>query len=147
VVYDSPGVLDRIAGLIRRNGFNIKSINTGQFKSGIAQINIVLGDERIDVGRLGQQLVDINFISDYKVFSYDNALIRELALLRMKEADYDAAYFAGARILQRDKGEISFEITGTPREIDSIILPIQDKLIDYARSGALAISGEGTDTQ
>ncbi|SHH66722.1 acetolactate synthase, small subunit [Sporobacter termitidis DSM 10068] len=144
-VYDSPGVLDRIAGLIRRNGFNITSINAGRSKGGVSQISIVLDDERIDVGKLGQQLVDINFISEYRVLGDDNACIRELALLRMRAADFDAAYFRDAKILERDAREISFELTGAPRDIDALLLPVQDRLLDVVRSGALAISGKGTD--
>ena len=142
-VYDAPGVLDRIAGLIRRSGSNINSINAGKFKSGTAQINIVLGDERIDVSKLGKQLYDINFVSDYKVFGAENADIRELVLLRMRAADFDEAYFRDARILRRDDAEVSFEITGTPRDIERLLLPVQDRLLDFVRSGALALSREG----
>lgn len=145
-VYDSPGVLDRIAGLIRRNGYNITSINAGTFKGGAAQINIVLDDARIDVGRLGKQLFDINFISDYKVLGAENACIRELALVRMKTSDFDAAYFEGARILERDNEEVSFEITGSPQDIENLLLPVHDRLIDFVRSGALALSQEGADS-
>lgn len=144
-VYDSPGVLDRIAGLIRRNGFNITSLNTGTFKNGTAQINIVLTDARADVHKLGKQLYDINFISDYKVFGSENAGIRELALIRMKTTDFDAAHFKDARVLEENAGDICFEITGVPQEIDRLLLPVQDKLLDVVRSGALAISKEGAD--
>ena len=144
-VYDSPGVLDRIAGLIRRNGFNITSLNTGTFKNGTAQINIVLTDARADAHKLGKQLYDINFISDYKVLGSENASIRELALIRMKISDFDAAHFKDARIIEKDASDISFEITGTPYDIETLLLPVQDKLQDVVRSGALAISKEGTD--
>ncbi|MGI6004925.1 MAG: ACT domain-containing protein [Christensenellales bacterium] len=142
-VYDSPGVLDRIAGLIRRHGLNIKSINAGKFKSGIAQINIVLDDERADVHKLGKQLYDINFISEYKVLSAENACIRQLALIRMKTDDFDEAYFKGARIIEKGMHEISFEVSGTPDDVEEMLLPVQDKLLDFVRSGALAISREG----
>ncbi len=144
-VYDSPGVLDRIAGLIRRNGFNIMSLNTGTFKNGTAQINIVLTDARADVHKLGKQLYDINFISNYMVLSSENACIRELALVRMKTSDFDATHFKDARIIRKDALEISFEITGTPHDIETLLLPVQDKLLDIVRSGALAISKEGAD--
>jgi acetolactate synthase-1/3 small subunit len=82
-VYDSPGVLDRIAGLIRRNGYNINSLNAGVFRGGASQINIVLDDERADVAKIGKQLYDINFISEYRAFNVGNAVIRELVLIRM----------------------------------------------------------------
>ena len=144
-VYDSPGVLDRIAGLIRRNGFNITSLNTGTFKNGTAQINIVLTDARADVHKLGKQLYDINFISDYKVLGSENASIRELALIRMNVSDFDAAHFKDARIIDQNARDISFEITGTPYDIEQLLQPVQDKLLDVVRSGALAISKEGVD--
>lgn len=142
-VYDSPGVLDRIAGLIRRNGFNITSLNTGTFKNGTARINIVLTDARADVRKLGKQLLDINFISGYKVLGKENASIRELALVRMKTRDFDAAHFKDARILEEDSDAVSFEITGLPQDIDALLQPVQDKLLDVVRSGALAVSKEG----
>jgi acetolactate synthase-1/3 small subunit len=142
-VYDSPGVLDRIAGLIRRNGLNITSLNTGTFKNGTAQINIVLTDARADVRKLGKQLLDINFVSDYKVLGKENAGIRELALVRMRAPDFDAAHFTGARVLEEDSDEISFEITGLPWDIDNMLQPMQGKILDVVRSGALALSKEG----
>jgi acetolactate synthase-1/3 small subunit len=142
-VYDSPGVLDRIAGLIRRNGYNINSLNAGVFKGGTSQINIVLDDERADVAKIGKQLYDINFISEYRAFNYENAYIRELVLIRMKVSDFDEAYFKGARILERNDDEVSFEITGASRELDKLLLPVQEKLLDFVRSGALALSREG----
>ncbi len=144
-VYDKPGVLDRIAGLIRRNGCNITSINASKFKKGLSQINIVLEDERIDVNKLGKQLYDINFISDYKVFSAENASIREVALIRMKTADFDAAHFEGARIIEKAEDELSFEILASPHDLEKLLLPVQDKLLDCVRSGALAISKERAD--
>jgi acetolactate synthase-1/3 small subunit len=146
-VYDSPGVLDRIAGLIRRNGFNITSLNTGTFKNGTAQISIVLTDARADVHKLGKQLYDINFISGYKVLGVDNASIRELALIRMKTSDFDETHFKDARVLDMNSEEISFEITGLPQDIDNLLLSVQDKILDVVRSGALAISKEGADLQ
>lgn len=145
-VYDSPGVLDRIAGLIRRNGFNITSLNTGTFKNGTAQINIVLTDARADAHKLGKQLYDINFISDYKVLGSENASIRELVLLRMKKEDFESACFKDARIISQDAHDVSFELTGTPYDIDMLLQPLQDKLLDVVRSGALAISKEGAES-
>ena len=94
-VYDSPGALDRIAGLIRRNGLNITSVNAGTFKNGTAQISIVLTDARADVNKLGKQLYDINFVADYKVLGAENACIRELALIRMKASDFDGGILKG----------------------------------------------------
>ncbi|NLT13407.1 MAG: ACT domain-containing protein [Clostridiales bacterium] len=142
-VYDSPGVLDRIAGLIRRNGLNITSLNSGTFKNGTAQISIVLTDARADVYKLGKQLYDINFAADYKVFGIENACIRELALIRMKTSDFDGAHFKDARILEEGSDEISFEITGLPQEIDTLLQSVQGKVLDVVRSGALAIQKGG----
>jgi acetolactate synthase-1/3 small subunit len=145
-VYDSPGVLDRIAGLIRRNGYNINSLNAGVFGGGTSQINIVLDDERADVAKIGKQLYDINFISEYRAFNYENAVIRELVLIRMNTADFDEAYFKGARILEQNEHQVSFEITGASRDLDKLLLPVQNKLLDVVRSGALALSREGGKT-
>ncbi|NMA25006.1 MAG: ACT domain-containing protein [Clostridiales bacterium] len=142
-VYDSPGALDRIAGLIRRNGLNITSVNAGTFKNGTAQISIVLTDARADVNKLGKQLYDINFVADYKVLGAENACIRELALIRMKASDFDGEHFKGARILEDGPDEISFEITGLPQEIDSLLQSAQGKVLDVVRSGALAIQKGG----
>ena len=142
IVYDRPGVLDRIAGLIRRNGWNINSINAGRYKKGITQINIVLDDERIDTKKLGSQLFEFGFLQGFKEYNNINSHIRELALISMKKSDYNAADFREAKIIEQNDDELVLEITGTPWEIDELLLTVQDKLLDCVRSGALGISKE-----
>jgi acetolactate synthase-1/3 small subunit len=144
-VYDRPGVLDRIAGLIRRNGWNISSINAGNYHNGTSQISIVLTDDRFDARKLGSQLYNMNFIHKYHVLNTENSVIRELAMIRLKTSDYNPADIPEARIIVQDENKTKLEITGTPWEIDRMLIPVQDKILDCIRSGPLAISEEGDD--
>jgi acetolactate synthase-1/3 small subunit len=144
-VYDRPGVVDRIAGLIRRNGWNISSINAGKYQNGTSQISIGLDDERIDTRKLVSQMYNMNFIYKYHVLHTENSCIRELALIRMKTSDYNPADIPEARVLIQDEIKTKLEITGAPWDIDRLLLPIQDKILDCIRSGPLAISEEGDD--
>ena len=85
LVEDHPGVLNRVASLFRRRGFNIDSITVGQSETpNISRMTIVVDGTNTSVEQVRKQLDKL--IETVKVtdITGDNIVVRELALLKVK---------------------------------------------------------------
>jgi acetolactate synthase-1/2/3 large subunit len=84
LVEDRPGVLNRVASLFRRRGFNIESLAVGTTEEdGISRMTIVLdGDDGIveQVEKQLYKLIDVVKVSD---LTKEEAVTRELALIKV----------------------------------------------------------------
>ena len=85
LVEDKPGVLNRVASLFRRRGFNIDSITVGQSETpNISRMTIVVDGTNTSVEQVRKQLDKL--IETVKVtdITGDNIVVRELALFKVK---------------------------------------------------------------
>ena len=84
LVEDKPGVLNRVASMFRRRGFNISSLAVGNSEiPNLSRMTFVVeGDSRTveQVTKHLHKLIDVIKVSD---ISEDNAVARELALIRV----------------------------------------------------------------
>ena len=84
LVEDKPGVLNRVASMFRRRGFNISSLAVGNSEiPNLSRMTFVVeGDSRTveQVTKHLHKLIDVVKVSD---ISDDNAVARELALIRV----------------------------------------------------------------
>lgn len=84
LVEDKPGVLNRVASMFRRRGFNISSLAVGNSEiPNLSRMTFVVeGDSRTveQVTKHLHKLIDVIKVSD---ISDDNAVTRELALIRV----------------------------------------------------------------
>jgi acetolactate synthase-1/3 small subunit len=85
LVEDKPGVLNRVASLFRRRGFNIDSLAVGTtHESGVSRMTIVVeGNENI-ADQLEKQLFKLIDVIKVENFTNQNAIMRELALIKVK---------------------------------------------------------------
>lgn len=85
LVEDRPGVLNRVASLFRRRGFNIDSLAVGTTEQrGISRMTIVLDGADGIVEQVEKQLyklIDVVKVSD---LTKEEAVIRELALIKVR---------------------------------------------------------------
>src|SRR3954463_2490402 len=85
LVEDRPGVLDRVASLFRRRGFNIESLTVGHTENeGLSRMTIVVDGESAPVEQVEKQLyklIDVVKVSD---LSQEDLVARELALLKVR---------------------------------------------------------------
>ncbi len=85
LVADKPGVLNRVASLFRRRGFNIESIAVGHTeKEGISRMTIVIDGDPAMVEQVRKQLdkvIDVHKIYD---ITQDSRVDREMALIKVK---------------------------------------------------------------
>ncbi|MCP4219122.1 MAG: acetolactate synthase small subunit [bacterium] len=154
IVYNKPGVLSKIVGLINRRGFNVENLTVGRInEKGMARMTIVVrGDDR-SLEQIQKQLfkiVDVVRVAEIKL---EHRVAREMALIKIKLTRDDQAelLFSTNNILQlitiykgeivdTSPGGIIVEITGSVEKIDGFINLLPEQLIaGIARTGIVAM--------
>lgn len=68
LVEDKPGVLNKVASLFRRRGFNIESIAVGRIEQpGLSRMTIVVDSDSVEVEQIRKQfdkLIEVIKVSD-----------------------------------------------------------------------------------
>ncbi len=147
LVEDKPGVLDRVASLFRRRGYNIESLAVGHTdKPGVSHITVVMNaDDRI------ARLVEANLyklvnVLDVQDVSNAPSVTRDLALIKVR-AGHDrraevlqVAEVFRARVVDVSPEALIFEITGTEDKINSLVDVLrQFGILGLARTGRVAM--------
>lgn len=87
LVEDRPGVLNRVASLFRRRGFNIDSLAVGTTEeAGISRMTIVVEDEGAGgiVDQVQRQLYKLIDVVRVEQLTSAEAVMRELALVKVR---------------------------------------------------------------
>lgn len=143
LVEDKPGVMQRISGMFTRRGFNIETISVGHTeKKGISRITLtVIADDK----KIEQLIKQLNKIIEViKVTRMpDDALLRELMLVKVHTADKDAraeilqyCEIFRARVVDVSRDSMIIEVTGDIDKIEAFI-----KLLTPFGIKELAITG------
>jgi len=149
LVLHKPGVLQRVAGLFTRRGFNIENITVGTSEQdGLARMTIIThGDERVleQITKQLNKLIDVVKVRD---LDPEITVKRELCLIKIHAASERtrseviqyANIFRG-RIIDVSPETLTVEITGTPEKIEALIDLLRSFGIKkIARTGPTAIS-------
>jgi acetolactate synthase I/III small subunit len=149
LVLNKPGVLQRVAGLFTRRGFNIDNITVGASEQDeFARMTIIAqGDEKIleQITKQLNKLIDVIKVRDLEP---ESTVKRELCLIKVhapaerirSEVIQYASIFRG-RIIDVSPENLTIEITGTPDKIDALIDLLRGFGIkEIARTGPTAIS-------
>jgi len=149
LVEDKPGVMFRISSLIRRRGFNIDSIAVGRTEhEGLSRITMTMrGDKKI-VEQLIKQLAKIVEVIKISELKEDEAVVRELALVKVHALDHAArsdiiqyANIFRARIVDVARDSLTIEIVGAPSKIDAFVNLMRGYgLEEIAKTGIVAVS-------
>jgi len=148
IVENKPGVLFRVAWLIRRRAFNIESISVGPAeRPGLARMTItVYGNEAVveQVVKQLRKLIDVVKVSK---LDPENTVIREMALVKVNvpdqkaraDLDYYVRAFRG-KIVDVAPDATIVEVTGAPQKVDAFIELMKGFGIkELARTGATAL--------
>lgn len=148
LMQDKPGVLNRVASLFRRRGFNIDSLAVGHSECpGISRMTVVVSGDDKTLEQVGKQLHKL--INVTKVFDLDPAssVQRELALIKVHATPATRSEIIGLANIFRgsiiDVGPESLiiEITGTEDKIESLLELLRPYGVkELARTGVLAIA-------
>jgi acetolactate synthase-1/3 small subunit len=128
IVEDKPGVLQRVAGLFRRRGFNIESLAVGHSEvEGLSRITLVVDGASAPVEQVVKQLyklIDVVKVSDLT----DEAMVsRELVLLKVRcnsESRHEVLEIANlfrANVVDISTGSLILQTIGDQEKIDALI--------------------------
>lgn len=128
VVEDEPGVLQRIAGLFSRRGFNLDTIIVGK-TTNKGKSHIVIS-VKADEKTLEQIEKQVNKIVDViKVVNYneEKSIIREHCLVKInsnakiREDILNFVKMFEAKVLDANKDELILELASYPKKIDDFL--------------------------
>lgn len=149
LVLHKPGVLQRVAGLFTRRGFNIDSITVGTSEQkNIARMTIIAkGDGKV-LEQITKQLNKIIEVIKVRDLEPDNTVKRELCLIKVyspteKSRSEIVQYvniFRG-HVIDVSPETLTIEMTGASDKIDALIDLVKGFGIkEIARTGPTAMS-------
>jgi acetolactate synthase-1/3 small subunit len=147
LVEDKPGVLNRMASLFRRRGFNIESIAVGHSETPhLSRMTIIVNGTTAMVEQVRKQvdkLVDVVRVSD---ITSESITVRELALIKVKATSanrseiIEIADIFRANIVDVGSDSLTIEITGDEDKIESMLKLLRGFGIrEISRTGRIAM--------
>lgn len=145
LVQDRAGVLTRVAGLIRRRGFNIESLAVGHSETpGVSRMTIVV--EWNDVDQVVKQLYRLIEVLKVSDVTNDPTVDREMALIKVHATPSNRADIVamvttfGAKIVDVGSNSMIIEMTGAPSKVENFIEVIRPYgLKEMMRTGRMAM--------
>ncbi len=128
LVQDKPGVLNRMASLFRRRGFNIESIAVGHSETpGLSRMTIVVNGSAAMVEQVRKQLDKVADVIKVVDITGNKITARELALIKVKATSatrseiIEIVDIFRAKILDVAPDSLTIEITGDEDKVDSLL--------------------------
>lgn len=149
VVEDKPGVMQRIAGMFTRRGFNIETIAVGKSETpGLSRITLSMMADEDTLEQLTKQLHKIVEVIRVFKMGEKSSVTRELCLVKVHVKDEGARseviessdVFKG-KIVDISPSSTTIQLVGTSEKIDDlldILRPFGMK--EVVRTGVVAIS-------
>ncbi|MCK4368458.1 MAG: acetolactate synthase small subunit [Dehalococcoidales bacterium] len=148
LVEDKPGVLNRMASLFRRRGFNIESIAVGHSEvPHLSRMTLVVDGATTMVEQVRKQLdkvVDVVKVSD---ITGDDMIARELALIKVKATSstrseiIEIVDIFRANIVDVASDSVTIEVTGDEDKVNSLLKLLRGFGIkEISRTGRIAMA-------
>ena len=147
-VENKPGVLNRVASLFRRRGFNIESLTVGHTeKSGVSRMTIV-----VETDEGGALRVEANLYKLVNVLRVDNitakpSVMRDLAMIKVAATPETRSELMQlvtvfrARVVDVAADSLVIETTGAEEKIDGLLDVLRPYgVIEMVRTGRVAIA-------
>jgi acetolactate synthase-1/3 small subunit len=147
LVENKPGVLNRVASMIRRRGFNIDSLSVGPTEDAtVSRMTIAVHVGRQAAEQATNQLtklidvITIEDITEMRKVAHELMLIRMHAPAEQRSEILDVVGVFLGRIVDIASSSMVIEITGTTEKIDTFVdLMRPYGITEMARSGAVAL--------
>ena len=151
LVEDKPGVLNQMASLFRRRGFNIESIVVGHSElPNLSRMTIVVDGSTAMVEQVRKQLDKVINVVKVSDITGDNVVARELALIKVKATSATRSEIIGivdifrANIVDVASDSLTIETTGDEEKISSLFNLLRGFGIkEIARTGQIAMARGG----
>jgi len=151
LVADRPGVLNRMASLFRRRGFNIDSIAVGHSETPhLSRMTIVAEGSDTQVEQIRKQVEKIIDVIRVQDISSLNIVSRELALIKVKSTPETRSEIMQivdifrSKIVDVSADSLMVEATGDEEKVDSLynlLKPFGIK--EISRTGRIAMPRGG----
>ncbi|MEY4479587.1 MAG: hypothetical protein RLZZ267_265 [Bacillota bacterium] len=147
LVNNQPGVLQRVAGLFGRRGFNIESITVGESEeSGLARMIIVTTGDDKTVEQVSKQLYKLIDVIKVNDISANPSVSRELALIKVNAEPSQRSEISTlvdtfrASIVDFGPTSVMVQVIGDTEKIDAFIDLMRPYTIrELARTGVTAL--------
>ncbi|MFC1985096.1 acetolactate synthase small subunit [Chloroflexota bacterium] len=147
LVEDKPGVLNRMASLFRRRGFNIESIAVGHSEiPHLSRMTLVVDGTTTSVEQVRKQLDKVTDVVRVSDITGDNIVTRELALIKVKATSSTRSEIMQivdifrANIVDVGSDSVTIEVTGDEDKINSLYSLLRGFGIrELARTGRIAM--------
>ena len=147
LVEDKPGVLNRVASLIRRRNFNIESIAVGHSElPGLSRMTIVVDGATTAVEQVRKQLEKVIEVVKVTDITGGRIVVRELALIKVHATSTTRSEIMQivdvfrAKVVDVSTDSLIVEVTGDEEKIDSLYNLLKKFGIkELARTGRIAL--------
>lgn len=147
-VEDRPGVLNRVASLFRRRGFNIESLTVGHTeKPGVSRMTVVVNTDSDGAARLEANLYKLVHVLDVQNVTHLPSVFRDLAIIKVTTTPetraeiMQLAHVFRARVLDVNHDTMLLETTGAEDKIDSLVEVLRGYgIVEMARTGRVAVT-------
>lgn len=147
-VDNTSGVLNRIAGLFSRRGYNIDSLTVGETENPkYSRMTIVVkGDDQI-IEQIIKQISKLEDVKRVDVLESGSSVVRELLLVKIKTNPTERQQIVAmteifrANIVDVSKDSVMVEITGGPSKVSGFLSLISDyEILELARTGITGLN-------
>lgn len=148
LVDNTSGVLNRIAGLFSRRGYNIDSLTVGETENPkYSRMTIVVkGDDQI-IEQIIKQISKLEDVKRVDVLESGSSVVRELLLVKIKTNPTERQQIVAmteifrANIVDVSKDSVMVEITGGPSKVSGFLSLISDyEILELARTGITGLN-------
>lgn len=147
LVEDKPGVLNRIASKWRQRGFNIESLAVGHSEvPGLSRMTFVVDGAKTDVEQVTKQLYKIIEVAKVSDVTHEQAVVRELALVKVKatastrSAILEITNVFRASVIDVAPDSLIVEVTGVEEKIEALLEMLRPFGIrELVRTGRVAM--------
>lgn len=148
LVENHPGVLARVAGLIRRRGFNIESLAVGVTDDpAISRMTLVVEGDKSTLDQVSKQLDKLIEVIQVADLDAEHSVARELALIKVsvdperRPQVLQLASVFRANVVDVGHQAVILEVTGTHDKVEALIsLAREFGVQEVARTGIIALA-------
>ncbi len=153
LVEDRPGVLNRVASLFRRRGFNIESLAVGTTEeAGISRMTIVVESENGIVDQVEKQLQKLIDVIEVSDLTNEDTVMRELALIKVactasnRREVLDLVGIFRARTVDVSPTSLMIQVVADEHLLDALLQNLEPfGVMELTRTGQIAmLRGERT---
>lgn len=148
LVENRPGVLARVAGLFARRAFNINSLSVSSTeRDDISRITVTADVEAVPLEQIIKQLNKLLHVLKIVELSGDEAVERELVLIKVKANEHNRSdvleivNLFRVRVVDVHPDSLTIEATGAEGKLEALLkLLTPFGIIELVRSGAVAVT-------